>query len=79
MNAPVEIGPYADPPVFDRYLVKVYDWRPRFNCVIGRTVERTERLLANGGVHYVDVDVATCESREWFSIPGRGRIEVLTP
>jgi hypothetical protein len=56
----VTIGPYADPPQWDRYFIKSAD---------GRRIERTHQKLANGGYHYIDIDCSTCEWEEWFEVP----------
>ena len=66
------IGAYAEPAVIERYLVKVFDWPQDPYFFGGRSVERTAQRLANGGWHYLEIDVHTCESREWFSVPVEG-------
>ncbi|MBW9102927.1 hypothetical protein [Paraburkholderia phenoliruptrix] len=67
------IGPYAEPPVVRRYIVKVFDWPHRSSPFVGREVERTAQRLANGGWHYIEIDTHTCKSREWLSVPIEGR------
>jgi hypothetical protein len=61
MSATWNIGPHADPPVWDRYFVR--------NVQTGKRVERTEQKLASGGWHYTDIDTVSGDVSEWFHVP----------
>lgn len=61
MSETWNIGPHAEPPVWDRYFVR--------NKRTGRRIERTGQKLASGGWHYTDIDTVTFVVSEWFHVP----------
>jgi hypothetical protein len=61
MSETWNIGPHADPPIWDQYFV-----RDRYT---GRRIARTEQKLASGGWHYTDIDTVSFDVSEWFHIP----------
>jgi hypothetical protein len=71
--AAIQIGPYADPAIKDRYFVR--------DIETGRRIDRHIQKLESGGWHYLDIDCLSCETREWFSLPaGDGtfyRLEIV--